>query len=80
MTPGQPYGWKETEAVCQKLLKAGWITAFCFHEGAVRYGIKWTPEGLRRAKLLNQTAGELGLSPQEFCELLRIFRLTAPNK
>ena len=34
------------EAICKKLLQAGWLREFFFHDTRGLYGIKWTPKGI----------------------------------
>jgi hypothetical protein len=69
------------EDICQKLLVAGWLTEFFFHDDARGlYGIKWTPKGLERARWVNQIGDELNLGPKGLTALLAICALHAPHK
>lgn len=78
-SPDEVFNRENTEAVCQKLLAGGWITHFSFHDATGQYAIKWTPKGLKKARLLNQIAEELIVSPQQFCGLAVICYMNAPH-
>lgn len=68
------------EAVCAKLLEAGWITEFFFHDTKGLYGIKWTAKGLERARWVNLIGDELNLGPNGLTALLVICHTHAPHQ
>ena len=68
------------EAICQKLLEAGWLKEFYLHiDNSKPYGIKWTEKGLERAMWVNRIGDELNLGPKGLTALLTICRAHAPH-
>jgi hypothetical protein len=78
--PDDPVLRTNMEAICQKLLEAGWLKEFFFHDVKGLYGIKWTPKGLERARWVNQIGDELNLGPKGLTALLTICALHAPHE
>lgn len=77
--PIDPAKRAHLEAVCDKLLAAGWITGFLFHDTRGLYGIKWTAKGLERARWVNLIADEMNLGPQGVTALMVICHMQAPH-
>ena len=66
-------------AICNDLLKAGWISEFFVHEVKGAYGIKWTAKGRERSQWVNQIGDELELGPDGMCALLLFCGSHAPK-
>ena len=68
------------EAIFEKLLQAGWLKEFYFHDTKGFYGIKWTEKGIERARWVNLIADEMELGPKGLTALLVICHEHAPHE
>lgn len=68
------------EALCEKLLEAGWLKEFFFAPGRGLYGVKWTPKGIERARWVSLIGDDLDLGPKGLTALLVICRIHAPHE
>ena len=70
---------RQTEALFDRLLAAGWIERSGFHDPSLRYAFKWTDKGQERAQLVKSVATELQLGPKGLAALLSICELHADH-